>query len=101
MGTASYPYCVSLYLQASRPRVDSIVESIEDRELHNTQACQSRVEYIVDSILFYYTGAVCCAALLNRMEGDQVDSPRELLQEWEQRPTRIVSRFICKRLGLE
>ncbi|XP_029786491.1 uridine phosphorylase 1 isoform X2 [Suricata suricatta] len=43
--------------------------------------------------------AVVCVTLLNRLEGDQVNSPHEVLAEYQQRPQRLVSYFIKKRLA--
>ncbi|XP_027429767.1 uridine phosphorylase 1 isoform X2 [Zalophus californianus] len=43
--------------------------------------------------------AVVCVTLLNRLEGDQVSSPHEVLVEYQQRPQRLVSHFIKKRLA--
>ncbi|XP_045420203.1 uridine phosphorylase 1 isoform X1 [Lemur catta] len=43
--------------------------------------------------------AVVCVAYLDRLEGDQISSPHEVLAEYEQRPQRLVAYFIKKRLG--
>ncbi|XP_076199357.1 uridine phosphorylase 2 isoform X1 [Aptenodytes patagonicus] len=43
--------------------------------------------------------AVVCVALLDRLEGDQIRAPREVLQEYQQRPQRLIAAFIRKRLG--
>lgn len=42
--------------------------------------------------------AVVCVTLLNRLEGDQISSPHEVLAEYQQRPQRLVGQFIKKRL---
>ncbi|XP_025146603.3 uridine phosphorylase 1 isoform X6 [Bubalus bubalis] len=42
--------------------------------------------------------AVVCVTLLNRLEGDQISSPHEVLVEYQQRPQRLVGQFIKKRL---
>ncbi|XP_008176713.2 uridine phosphorylase 2 isoform X1 [Trachemys scripta elegans] len=44
--------------------------------------------------------AVVCVALLNRLEGDQIKAPHEVLVEYQQRPQHLISIFIKKRLGL-
>ncbi|KAL0618885.1 Uridine phosphorylase 1 [Plecturocebus cupreus] len=43
--------------------------------------------------------AVVCVTLLNRLEGDQISSPCNVLAEFQQRPQRLVSYFIKKKLG--
>lgn len=43
--------------------------------------------------------AVVCVTLLDRLEGDQVSSPHEVLVEYQERPQRLVSHFIKKRLA--
>ncbi|NWI30661.1 UPP1 phosphorylase, partial [Sula dactylatra] len=44
-------------------------------------------------------GAVVCVTLLNRLEGDQISSPHDVIVEYEQRPQKLVGYFIKKRLG--
>ncbi|CAG0919594.1 unnamed protein product [Notodromas monacha] len=44
--------------------------------------------------------AVVCVALLNRLHGDQVASPKEVLEEWQTRPQKLVARYIKKQLGI-
>ncbi|XP_023973475.3 uridine phosphorylase 1-like [Physeter macrocephalus] len=43
--------------------------------------------------------AVVCVTLLDRLEGDQISSPHEVLAEYQQRPQRLVGRFIKKCLS--
>ncbi|XP_074450531.1 uridine phosphorylase 2 isoform X4 [Larus michahellis] len=45
--------------------------------------------------------AVVCVTLLDRLEGDQIRVPREVLGEYQQRPQRLVAAFIRKRLGMK
>ncbi|XP_069870685.1 uridine phosphorylase 1 isoform X1 [Dipodomys merriami] len=42
--------------------------------------------------------AVVCVTLLDRLQGDQISSPHEVLAEYQQRPQRLVSYFIKKSL---
>ncbi|CAN0158481.1 unnamed protein product [Bubo scandiacus] len=44
--------------------------------------------------------AVVCVVLLDRLEGDQIRAPREVLREFQHRPQRLIAAFIRKRLGL-
>jgi uridine phosphorylase len=48
------------------------------------------------SLLF--TAAVVCVTLLDRLQGDQISSPHEVLVEYQQRPQRLVGYFIKKSL---
>ncbi|XP_059711228.1 uridine phosphorylase 1 isoform X1 [Haemorhous mexicanus] len=43
--------------------------------------------------------AVVCVTLLNRLEGDQITSPHDVLVEYQQRPQKLVGYFIKKSLG--
>ncbi|XP_057588332.1 uridine phosphorylase 1 isoform X2 [Hippopotamus amphibius kiboko] len=43
--------------------------------------------------------AVVCVTLLNRLEGDQISSPHEVLVEYQQRPQQLVGHFIKKCLA--
>ena len=45
-------------------------------------------------------GAVCCVALLNRLNGDQVLVSPEDIQEWDARPGKVVLSYIKDRLGI-
>ncbi|XP_039703052.1 uridine phosphorylase 1 [Pteropus medius] len=44
--------------------------------------------------------AVVCVTLLDRLEGDQISSPREVLAEFQKRPQRLVGHFIKKCLAV-
>ncbi|XP_049568685.1 uridine phosphorylase 2 isoform X4 [Orcinus orca] len=44
--------------------------------------------------------AVVCVTLLNRLECDQINSPHDVLVEYQKRPQLLISRFIKQRLGL-
>jgi len=46
-------------------------------------------------------GAVVCVTLLDRLKGDQINTPRDELHEWDNRPAEIVARLIRKRMGLK
>uniref|UniRef100_A0A3Q2PN09 Uridine phosphorylase 1 n=1 Tax=Fundulus heteroclitus TaxID=8078 RepID=A0A3Q2PN09_FUNHE len=43
-------------------------------------------------------GAVVCVALLNRLNGDQIDSPHEVLEDYQHRPQLLVASYIKKQL---
>ncbi|XP_010800297.1 uridine phosphorylase 2 isoform X2 [Bos indicus] len=44
--------------------------------------------------------AVVCVTLLNRLECDQINSPHDVLVEYQKRPQLLISKFIKQRLGL-
>ncbi|KAH8390329.1 uridine phosphorylase 1 [Drosophila serrata] len=41
-------------------------------------------------------GAVVCVALLNRLKGDQIQTPNDVLCKWEKRPQELIARYIRK-----
>ncbi|CAL4082258.1 unnamed protein product, partial [Meganyctiphanes norvegica] len=45
--------------------------------------------------------AVICVTLLNRLNGDQVSTPKETLNKWQEYPQMLVARYIRKELGLQ
>ncbi len=51
-----------------------------------------------NSALLLSPGAVVCVSLLNRLDGDQITASHEQLKEFSDRPQRLVSRVIKRRL---
>ncbi|XP_072859974.2 uridine phosphorylase 1 isoform X2 [Pogona vitticeps] len=45
------------------------------------------------------SGAVVCVTLLNRLEGDQITTPHDILKEYQTRPQKLVGHLIKKYLG--
>ncbi|XP_054711527.1 uridine phosphorylase 1-like [Uloborus diversus] len=45
-------------------------------------------------------GGVVCVALLDRLSGDQIDTPKEVMDLWQDRPQQLVLKFIKNRLNL-
>ncbi|XP_076173157.1 uridine phosphorylase 1-like [Ptiloglossa arizonensis] len=43
--------------------------------------------------------AIVCVTLLDRLKGDQVETPKEILKKWEQRPQELVARYITKEIS--
>ncbi|XP_052864723.1 uridine phosphorylase 1 isoform X3 [Anopheles cruzii] len=55
------------------------------------------MECTIFAALTHYAGikaAVVCVTLLDRLKGDQVMAPKEVMNEWQQRPQTLVSRYI-------
>jgi len=61
------------------------------------------MESLAFAALTHHAGiraAVICVTLLNRLNGDQVASSKEVMEEWQSRPQTIVARYIKKHLGM-
>jgi uridine phosphorylase len=46
-------------------------------------------------------GAVVCVTLLDRLHGDQVNTPVDIMKLWDKRPAVLVARYICSQLGIQ
>ncbi|XP_063704291.1 uridine phosphorylase 1 isoform X2 [Culicoides brevitarsis] len=60
------------------------------------------MECTIFAALTHHAGikaAIVCVALLDRLKGDQVSSPKEVMNEWQLRPQALVARFIRKRMA--
>ena len=44
---------------------------------------------------------MACVTLLDRLQGDQIDTPHEVLKSYDERPAILVARLIRRKLGLE
>ena len=67
------------------------------QRLHKEGVCNIEMEATAFAALTHYAGikaAIVCVTFLDRLKGDQVMSPKEVLQEWQMRPQILVSRFI-------
>jgi len=80
--------------------------SEEDKIAYLTQVSQKgatnmEMEALVFAALTHKAGirsAVVCVTLLDRLQGDQVTTPKEELTLWQARPMEVVSRFIQSEL---
>ena len=43
-------------------------------------------------------GSVMCISIVNRLQGDQIETPKELLKLFENRPLQIIVQMIKNRL---
>lgn len=71
------------------------------QKLHEFGVVNIEMECTIFAALTHYAGikaAIVCVALLDRLKGDQVMSPKEVMNEWQQRPQILVSRLIRKHL---
>ena len=46
----------------------------------------------------YIEGAVICVTLLDRLKGDAIDTPHNILNAWGERPCILVARYIKQQL---
>ncbi|CAK9832923.1 Uridine phosphorylase 1 [Anthophora retusa] len=61
------------------------------------------MESLAFAALTHHAGirsAVVCVTLLDRLKGDQVLAPQEVMNEWQMRPQELVARYIIKYLHL-
>ncbi|PVD35730.1 hypothetical protein C0Q70_02693 [Pomacea canaliculata] len=74
------------------------------RRVHNRGIKNIEMESLCFAAYCYRAGiksAVVCVTLLDRMEGDQINVAHEVIEEWQQRPQRLVAAYIRKHLGIE
>ncbi|XP_031633001.1 uridine phosphorylase 1-like isoform X1 [Contarinia nasturtii] len=73
-------------------------------KLHDFGVINIEMECTIFAALTYHAGirsAIVCVALLDRLKGDQVNTPKEVMHEWQLRPQVLVSRLIRKHLALD
>jgi len=71
-------------------------------KLHDFGVINIEMESTIFAALTYHAGiraAIVCVTLLDRLKGDQVNTPKEVMNEWIQRPQILVSRLIRKHLA--
>ncbi|XP_045495064.1 uridine phosphorylase 1 isoform X1 [Colias croceus] len=72
--------------------------------IHKSGVVNIEMESLAFAALTHHAGikaAVICVTLLDRLKGDQVLAPKEVLDEWQQRPTKLVSRYIKRYLQMK
>ncbi|XP_010889115.1 uridine phosphorylase 2 [Esox lucius] len=73
------------------------------RKAYNSGVRNIEMESTVFGAMCHACGikaAVICVTLLNRFDGDQISTPHDVLEEYQQRPQVLLAHFIKKRLGL-
>ncbi|KAK6970194.1 uridine phosphorylase 1 [Biomphalaria glabrata] len=45
-------------------------------------------------------GAVVCVTLLDRLKGDQITTPHDIMEEWQSRPQKLVAAYIKRKLNI-
>ncbi|KAI5698555.1 hypothetical protein M8J75_008547 [Diaphorina citri] len=72
------------------------LQSIKDAGVVNIE-----MESLAFAALTHHAGikaAVVCVTLLDRLKSDQIHFPKEVLEEWQQRPQALVAKYIKKYL---
>ncbi|XP_063912547.1 uridine phosphorylase 1-like [Zophobas morio] len=72
------------------------------RELQNKGVKNIEMEATIFAALTYKAGiksALVNVALVNRLKGDQVTTPKEVMMEWQNHPQILVGRYIKKKLS--
>lgn len=73
------------------------------KRAHDRKVANIEMESLCFAAMTHRAGiksAVICVTLLDRLKGDQISTPHDVMEEWQQRPQRIVTQYICKQLGL-
>ena len=103
-------YAFFLYLFISgQGRLDgAFCDFSENDKMEFLERCRDigvvniEMESTIFGALTHHAGikaAIICVALLNRLQGDQVMAPKEVMNEWIKRPQVLVSRLIRKKLA--
>ena len=74
------------------------------QKVYSAGVCNIEMESLCFAAYCHRAGipsAVVCTTLLDRLKGDQITSPHEVMEEWQLRPQKLVIQFIKKRLQLE
>ncbi|KPI92853.1 Uridine phosphorylase 1 [Papilio xuthus] len=72
--------------------------------IHKAGVVNIEMESLAFAALTHHAGikaAVVCVTFLDRLKGDQVLAPKEVLDEWQERPTKLVCRYIKKHLQMK
>ncbi|KAK2710805.1 hypothetical protein QYM36_012102 [Artemia franciscana] len=72
-------------------------------KLHKNGVRNIEMEAVIFGALTHHAGiraAIVCVTLLNRLNGDQINSTKEERDEWQARPQKLVSRYIKNQLNL-
>ncbi|CAB3376868.1 Hypothetical predicted protein [Cloeon dipterum] len=73
-------------------------------QVHKAGVANIEMESLSFAALTHHAGiksAVVCVALLDRLKGDQVLAPHEVLEEWQERPQKLVARYIKNYLAMK
>jgi uridine phosphorylase len=66
-------------------------------KVHKAGVANIEMESLSFAALTHTAGikaAVICVSLMDRLKSDQVLAPKEVLEEWQERPQKLVARYI-------
>lgn len=72
------------------------------RKIHDVGVVNMEMESLAFAALCTHAGirgAVICVTLLNRLKGDQITTPKDVMEEWQTRPMQLVAKYMKKKLG--
>ncbi|XP_034247540.1 uridine phosphorylase 1 isoform X2 [Thrips palmi] len=72
--------------------------------VHEAGVTNIEMESLSFAALTHHAGiksAVICVTLVDRLKGDQVLAPKEVLSEWQERPQKLVCRYIKRYLQMK
>ncbi|KAK0168245.1 hypothetical protein PV327_002069 [Microctonus hyperodae] len=70
-------------------------------KLQKSGVVNIEMEAVAFAALTHHAGiksAIVCVTLLDRLKGDQLMAPKEVLEEWQKRPQMLVARYITRYL---
>ncbi|KAG0717172.1 Uridine phosphorylase 1 [Chionoecetes opilio] len=73
------------------------------QKIHAANVVNMEMESLGFAALCYHAGvrsAVVCVTVINRLQGDQMSTPKEELNKWQEYPQVLVARYIRKVMGL-
>ncbi|KAB0800660.1 hypothetical protein PPYR_06399 [Photinus pyralis] len=74
------------------------------QQIRNQGVVNIEMEAIPFAALTHHAGikaAIVCVTLLDRLKGDQVMAPKEVANEWQIRPQKLVARYIKRYLQMK
>lgn len=74
------------------------------KKLHENGVRNIEMESTVFAALTHKAGikaAVVCVTLLNRLNGDQILTPKDVMKQWQQRPQILIAEYIKSKLPAE
>ncbi|XP_046683800.1 uridine phosphorylase 1 isoform X2 [Homalodisca vitripennis] len=74
------------------------------QKLQRNDIINIEMESLAFAALTHHAGiksAVICVAIIDRLKGDQIHTPKEVLDEWQIRPQKLVSRYIKRYLHMK
>lgn len=99
--------CTSDFYEGQGRMDGAFCEFSEEERLEYLEKLQKNgvvnieMESLAFAALTYHAGiksAVVCVTLVDRLKNDQINHPKEVLEEWQMRPQKLISKYIKKHL---